>query len=125
PNLTYAPGTPERETLLTELNRLQAEQPTLAAHVGGEWRQGGGHEMKVVQPHDHQHVLASFHNSTTADAEAAIAAAADAAPEWQRMPMDERCAVLLRAADLLAGPWRQRLNAATMLGQSKTVQQAE
>ena len=73
-----------------------------------------------MQPHDHQHVLATFKNSTTKDAEAAVKAALDAAPMWRAMPFDERCAIILKAADLLAGPWRQRINAATMLGQSKT-----
>ncbi|WP_210648915.1 L-glutamate gamma-semialdehyde dehydrogenase [Nocardioides sp. SYSU D00065] len=125
PNLTYAPGSPERETLVAELARLEAEQRTFPAVIGGERRDGGGAETTVVQPHDHQHVLGTFRSSTTKDAEDAIKAAAEAAPLWQAMPFDERCAILLKAADLLAGPWRQRLNAATMLGQSKTAFQAE
>ena len=125
PNLTYAPGTPERETLLAELDRQERRQPTLRAVVNGRRRSGGGAEMKVVQPHDHQHVLATFKNSSTKDTEAAVKAALDAAPMWRAMPFDERAAVLLKAADLLAGPWRQRINAATMLGQSKTAFQAE
>jgi 1-pyrroline-5-carboxylate dehydrogenase len=125
PNLTYAPGTPERDALVAELERQERRQPTLRAVVNGRRRSGGGAEMTVVQPHDHQHVLATFKNSTTKDAEAAVKAALDAAPMWRAMPFDERCAILLKAADLLAGPWRQRLNAATMLGQSKTAFQAE
>ena len=103
-----------------ELQRLERRQHTFRAHINGRRRNGGGAEIKVVQPHDHQHVLGVLKNSTTKDAEAAIKAAKDAALPWQRMPFDERCAILLKAADLLAGPWRQRLNAATMLGQSKT-----
>jgi 1-pyrroline-5-carboxylate dehydrogenase len=91
----------------------------------GEKREGGGAEIKVVQPHDHQHVLGTFKNSTVDDAEAALKAAKAAALPWQRMPFDDKCSILLKAADLLAGPWRQRLNAATMLGQSKTSYQAE
>ena len=79
----------------------------------------------MVQPHAHAEVLGSSAHSTTADARDAIAAALSAAPSWRELPFDERAAVFLRAADLLAGPWRARLNAATMLGQSKTVQQAE
>ena len=79
----------------------------------------------MVQPHDHQHVLGTLKNSTTKDAEAAVKAATDAAPVWRGLPFDERAAVILKAADLLAGPWRQRINAATMLGQSKTAFQAE
>ncbi|MEZ5096762.1 MAG: L-glutamate gamma-semialdehyde dehydrogenase [Nocardioides sp.] len=84
-----------------------------------------GPEIKVVQPHDHQHVLGVLTGAGRAEATRAIKATADAAPMWRAMPLDERAAILLRAADLLAGPWRARLNAATMLGQSKTVWQAE
>jgi 1-pyrroline-5-carboxylate dehydrogenase len=125
PNLTYAPGTPERDALSAEILRLEGEQRSLDTYVGGEWKPGGGDEIRVVQPHDHQHVLGVIRNATQDDAQRAVAAAAEAAPEWQAMPFDERCAVLLKAADLLAGPWRQRLNAATVLGQSKTAFQAE
>ncbi|MBA8804450.1 1-pyrroline-5-carboxylate dehydrogenase [Nocardioides ginsengisegetis] len=125
PNLTYAPGSPERDALLAEIGRLEATQHDLHAYIGGEFRPAGGEEIKVVQPHDHQHVLGVTRNSTKADAQAAVDAALDAAPEWRAMPFDERCAILLKAADLLAGPWRQRINAATVLGQSKTAFQAE
>ena len=125
PNLTYAPGTAERKALEAELERQERRQHTLRAHINGRRRNGGGAEMTVVQPHDHQHVLGTFKNATTKDAEAAIRAALDAAPMWRAMPFDERCAIILKAADLLAGPWRQRINAATMLGQSKTAFQAE
>ena len=125
PNLTYAPGSPERAALLAEIENLQGTQHDLRAHIGGSWRAAGGDEVKVVQPHDHQHVLGVLKNSTTTDAKDAVQAATDAAPAWRDMPFDERCAIILKAADLLAGPWRQRLNAATMLGQSKTAFQAE
>src|SRR3954466_3702174 len=125
PNLTYAPGSAEREALSAELVRQERRQVTLRAHIGGRRRNGGGAEIQVVQPHDHQHVLGTLRNSTQADARAAIKAAADAAPGWRDMDFDDRAAVLLKAADLLAGLWRQRLNAATVLGQSKTPFQAE
>ncbi|HET6561067.1 MAG TPA: L-glutamate gamma-semialdehyde dehydrogenase [Marmoricola sp.] len=125
PNLSYAPGTPERAELEKELARQEAIEVELTAAIGGERRLGGGAEVAVVQPHDHDHVLGRFRSSTKADARAAVAAAADAAPGWAAMDFDDRAAVLLKAADLLAGPWRQRLNAATMLGQSKTAFQAE
>ncbi len=125
PNLTYAPGSPEREALVVELDKLERKQHDFKAHIGGRKKSGGGAEIKVVQPHDHQHVLGVLKNSTQADAKSAIAAAAKAAPDWAAMDVDQRCAVLLKAADLLAGPWRQRINAATMLGQSKTAFQAE
>jgi 1-pyrroline-5-carboxylate dehydrogenase len=125
PNLTYAPGAPEREALRVEIEKLERREKDLKAHIGGRRRAGGGPEHAVVQPHDHQHVLGRFKGATQADARAAIKAAGDAAHDWRTLDMDERCAVLLRAADLLAGPWRQRINAATMLGQSKTAFQAE
>ena len=125
PNLTYAPGSPERAALVAEIDRLEAKQHDLTATIGGEKRMGGGAEIPVVQPHDHAHVLGVLKNSTKADAQAAVDAAAAAAPGWRALPFDERCAIILKAADLLAGPWRQRLNAATMLGQSKTAFQAE
>ena len=124
-NLTYAPGSAEREELLAELARLERRQHNLRAYINGRRRSGGGREIHVVQPHDHQHVLGTMKNSTTRDAEAAIKAATAAAPAWRAMSIDDRCAILLKAADLLAGPWRQTLNAATMLGQSKTAFQAE
>ncbi|MFS3128154.1 L-glutamate gamma-semialdehyde dehydrogenase [Nocardioides sp. Bht2] len=125
PNLSYAPGSPEREALLAEIDTQQRRPRSLRAHIGGRRRPGGGEERAVVQPHDHAHVLGTYRNATTKDAEAAIKAAGAAAPGWRALPFDERAAVLLRAAELLAGPWRQRLNAATMLGQSKTAFQAE
>jgi 1-pyrroline-5-carboxylate dehydrogenase len=125
PTLTYAPGSPERAELELELKRQEGRQLELTASIGGVRRMGGGVEMPVVQPHDHAHVLGVMRNSTQADARDAVAAAGEAAPGWAAMSYDDRAAVLLKAADLLAGPWRQRLNAATMLGQSKTVFQAE
>jgi 1-pyrroline-5-carboxylate dehydrogenase len=125
PNLTYAPGTPERAELELELKRQEDRQLDLTATIGGRKKMGGGPETSVVQPHDHGHVLGVLKNSTQADARAAIAAAREAAPAWAALPFDDRAAVLLKAADLLAGPWRQRINAATMLGQSKTAFQAE
>ncbi len=125
PNLTYAPGTPERDALAAEIATLEGGgQKTLDAYIGG-WVAAGGAEIPVVQPHDHGHVLGVMKNATRADASRAIEAATEAAPAWRAMPIDERCAILLKAADLLAGPWRQRINAATVLGQSKTAFQAE
>jgi 1-pyrroline-5-carboxylate dehydrogenase len=125
PNLHYAPGSPERDAVEAELKRLQSRTINLPATIGGRRRMGGGAEFQVVQPHDHASVLGVSKHATKADAEAAVRAAAKAAPGWRALPFDERAAILLKAADLLAGPWRARLNAATMLGQSKTVWQAE
>ncbi len=125
PNLSYAPGSPERAALEVELKNLESKQVELTATIGGRKKLGGGAEIAVVQPHDHQHVLGVMKNSSKAEAKAAIEAAREAAPGWRALSLDDRAAVLLKAADLLAGPWRQRLNAATMLGQSKTAWQAE
>jgi 1-pyrroline-5-carboxylate dehydrogenase len=125
PNLSYAPGSAERTALEAALKELQTTQHDLTATIGGEKVNGGGTEIPVVQPHNHRHVLGVLRNSTRSDAETAIDAAAAAAPGWRDMAFDDRAAVLLRAADLLAGPWRARINAATMLGQSKTAWQAE
>jgi 1-pyrroline-5-carboxylate dehydrogenase len=125
PNLTYAPGSPEREELLAELARQEGTEVELTATIGGEQVRSRGAERAVVQPHDHQHVLGVLRGATQADARAAVDAARDAAPGWAALGYDDRAAVFLKAADLLAGPWRQRLNAATMLGQSKTAFQAE
>src|SRR5256714_7868618 len=92
---------------------------------GGAQRRGGGDVTGVVQPHRHRHVLGIAPNATNADAVAAVTAAKQAGPGWGELPFEERAAIFLRAAELLAGPWRDTLNGATMLGQSKSVQQAE
>ena len=125
PNLTYAPGSAERDALAAELLRQEAAEHPMDAYIGGEWVAGGGAEIAVVQPHDHAHTLGVLKSATQADAQRAIDAAVGAAPDWRAMPFDERAAILLKAAELLAGPWRQRINAATVLGQSKTAFQAE
>ncbi|MFD1321629.1 L-glutamate gamma-semialdehyde dehydrogenase [Micromonospora sonneratiae] len=121
----YAPGSAERDSLQRRLGELAAEQLSLPMTIGGQQRMGGGAAIEVVQPHRHQHVLGVTHNATNADALAAVTAAKQAAPMWRDLSFEERAAVFLRAADLLAGPWRDTLNAATMLGQSKTAIQAE
>ena len=95
PNLTYAPGSPERAELELELLRQEARQLELTATIGGEKRMGGGAETRVVQPHDHAHVLGVLNNSTKGDARAAIAAAHEAAPGWAALSFDDRAAVLL------------------------------
>jgi 1-pyrroline-5-carboxylate dehydrogenase len=125
PNLTYAPGSTERIELEQRLVELQKTQVDLKATIGGAQVWGKGEELSVVQPHNHQHVLGVTREASAADTRAAIQAAADAAPAWRAMSYDDRASILLKAAELLAGPWRQTLNAATMLGQSKTAFQAE
>ncbi|WP_410619010.1 L-glutamate gamma-semialdehyde dehydrogenase [Amycolatopsis sp. cmx-8-4] len=124
--LTYAPGSAERAELEGALKRLgQAEPVDLTVTVGGEQRPGGGEKIDVVQPHNRRHVLGTIHSATQQDATDAITAATQVAPEWRALSYDDRAAILLRAADLLTGPWRATINAATMLGQSKTATQAE
>ncbi len=126
PVLTYAPGSPERATLEERLKELAAADPVeLTATIGDQTRMAGGPSFDVTMPSDHAHVLGRANAATEADAAAAIEAAQDAAPDWAATSFDDRAAIFLRAADLLAGPWRATLNAATMLGQGKTVQQAE
>jgi 1-pyrroline-5-carboxylate dehydrogenase len=125
PIRSYAPHSPERESLRRRLTELEGIRHDLTITVGGEQRMAGGDPIEVVQPHDRHHVLGVTAQATSQDVADAVQAAKAAAPPWQNLPFDERAAVLLRAADLLAGPWRDTLNAATMLGQSKTVQQAE
>ena len=121
----YAPGTPERASLQAALAELGGVHHELPVTIDGARHVAGGAPFDVVAPHDHAHVLGTSGNATREDAKGAVEAALRAAPAWRDLPFDERAAVLLRAADLLAGPWRDRLNAATMLGQSKTCYQAE
>lgn len=124
--LEYAEGSVERGSLVRELDRMAAAGPVeIRATIGGRPRTPGGSRFEVTMPSDHHHVLATSGHSSIGDTEAAIAAAARAAPDWAGLGIDERAAIFLRAAELLSGPWRDRLNAATMLGQGKTVQQAE
>ncbi|MEU8511129.1 L-glutamate gamma-semialdehyde dehydrogenase [Kitasatospora sp. NPDC048722] len=125
PVRAYGPGSAERERLVRRLDELAAEQVPLPMTIGGEQRFGGGERIDVVQPHHHAAKLGVLGNATREDARAAVDAALAAGREWRSLSFDDRAAVFLRAADLLAGPWRETLNAATMLGQSKTVQQAE
>jgi 1-pyrroline-5-carboxylate dehydrogenase len=121
----YAPGSPERESLTRRLAELTAQRAELTMTIGGAQRMAGGEPFDVVAPHRHAHVLGASAQASTTDVADAVRAAMQAAPAWRELPFDERAAILLRAADLAAGPWRDTLNAATMLGQSKSVQQAE
>ncbi|MES9535721.1 L-glutamate gamma-semialdehyde dehydrogenase [Actinomadura sp. NPDC000600] len=125
PVRTYAPGSPERAALEARIKELGGAQTELTMAIGDERRMGAGTPVDVVEPHDHGHVLGRMGEATEADVTEAIAAAREAAPAWRAMSFDDRAAIFLRAAELLAGPWRATLNAATILGQSKSVQQAE
>jgi 1-pyrroline-5-carboxylate dehydrogenase len=125
PVLDYAPGSPERAELEVALAELSGQRIDLPHTIGGERVMGGGKKIDVRQPHAHKKVLGTMRNATIGDAQAAVQAAKDAAPAWRALSFDDRAAILLKAADLLSGPWRARLVAATMLGQSKTCYQAE
>jgi len=125
PVLNYALGSAERVELKAKLVDLSNTRFEFTCTIGGEQRMGGGTRGTVVQPHKHAHVLGEYANATAQDATDAIAAAAKAAPAWRALSYEDRAAIFLRAADLLAGPWRATINAATMLGQSKTAIQAE
>src|SRR3954451_8928331 len=124
PVRSYAPGSPEREELRLRLQQMESQQLEIPLVIGGE-RVETGDTFEAVEPHKRSHVLATVHKGGAAEVDRAIEAAGDAWQDWSRTPWEERAAILLRAADLLTGPWRQTLNAATMLGQSKTAQQAE
>ena len=126
PIKSYAPGSPERTSIEAKLSTLAAAGPIeLTAAIGGERRPAGGEPFDVTMPSDHHHVLGVSAHATEADAAEAIESATDAAADWAALGFDDRAAIFLRAAEMLAGPWRDTLNAATMLGQGKTVQQAE
>jgi 1-pyrroline-5-carboxylate dehydrogenase len=124
PIKSYAPGSTEREELRARLNELADQTLDLPLVIGGKDVQLS-ETFDQVMPHDKDHVLAKASKGDASHVQQAIDAAGAAWHDWSRTPWEERAAVLLRAADLLTGPWRATLNAATMLGQSKTAHQAE
>ena len=124
PVLGFAPGSPERTALQAACASMSRREIEIAPVIGGR-RVRTGKTSRAVLPHEHAHVLATWHKAGAREVERAVAAARGAWHDWSRMPWESRAAIFLKAADLLAGPWRHRLNAATMLGQSKTCHQAE
>ena len=124
PVLSYGPGSAEKASLKEKLAAMLDQQVEVPLVIGGEEVRTGD-TVDMVCPHDHRHVLGRFHQAGPAEVERAVVAAARAWEEWSEMGWEARAAVFLKAADLLAGPWRDTLNAATMLNQSKTVFQAE
>jgi 1-pyrroline-5-carboxylate dehydrogenase len=120
----YSPGSPERASLQVRLEQMKHEHPEIPMVIGGK-DVTTGTMAQAVMPHDKDHVLADVHQGGAAEVEKAIDAAGEAWQDWHRLPWEDRAAIFLRAAELLAGPWRDTLNAATMLGQSKTAHQAE
>ncbi|HCY77098.1 MAG TPA: 1-pyrroline-5-carboxylate dehydrogenase [Ignavibacteriales bacterium] len=124
PVKAYKPGSPEREELKKKLVELKSKQIEVPLIIGGEEVRTGNTE-KMVMPHNHSHVLGVYHKAGKKEVDMAVEAALKARKEWAEMPWEHRASVFLKIADLLAGPWRSTINAATMLGQSKTVYQAE
>ena len=124
PVLEYAPGSPEREELRVKVEQMKGERLEIPLVIGGEEIRTGD-TFEAVMPHDKDHVLADVHKAGPAEVEQAVSASAEAWEDWARLPWEERAAVFLRAAELLAGPWRSTLVGATMLNQSKTAHQAE
>ena len=124
PVLEYRPGSPERDALDRTIERLRSREIEIPARIGGR-KVRTGRLAEAVMPHDHGHVLGHWHQCRKAEVQQAIQAALAAHESWSRMPWTQRAAIFLKAADLLAGPYRALLNASTMLGQSKTVHQAE
>jgi 1-pyrroline-5-carboxylate dehydrogenase len=124
PTREYEPGSPERAELQQRLEELKSDRLEIPCVIGGE-EVRTGNTFRAVMPHEKGHVLAEVHKAGPAEVERAVKASAEAWEDWHRLPWEERAAVFLRAAELLSGPWRATLVAATMLNQSKTAYQAE
>jgi 1-pyrroline-5-carboxylate dehydrogenase len=124
PVKAYAPGSPEKTELKARLKAMAAERLDIPLIIGGKDVRSGD-KAQAVMPHDHRHVLGDWHRASKDHLGQAVEAAAKAHREWSRWPWEDRAAILLKAAELLTTTWRSTLNAATMLGQSKTVFQAE
>jgi 1-pyrroline-5-carboxylate dehydrogenase len=121
----YQPGSHERAVLESKIKELAGQRAELTMTIGGRQQMPPGDLIDVVQPHNSKHVLGQLGNATDVDVAAAIYAAKQAASGWRELAFEDRAAIFLKAADLLAGPWRATVNAATILGQSKSPYQAE
>jgi 1-pyrroline-5-carboxylate dehydrogenase len=124
PVLNYGPRSVERAALKAALEAGRAQQIDIPMYIGGQ-EVRTGKTLEVRPPHDHKHVIATYHEGDSSHVHAAIEAALAAKEQWENLPWEQRAAIFLKAADLLAGPYRARINAATMLGQSKNAYQAE
>src|SRR5690554_2884119 len=122
--LSYAPGSTERKLLKEAIETARSSEADIPMHIGS--REVRTNNKKALRPpHDHQHVLGYYHQGDKSHVNAAIQTALDAKKDWEKLAWQERAAIFLKAADLIAGPYRSKLNAATMLGQSKNAYQAE
>lgn len=124
PIKSYAPGTPEREEVLNTYKSMYASHVEVPLYIGNQQVKSGD-TKPINPPHDHQHEVGVYHNAKKEHVDQAIEAALDAKQAWADLPWEQRAAVFLKAAELIAGPYRQKLNAATMIGQSKNIFQAE
>lgn len=124
PVLSYAPGTPERKEVLTTYKKMYGEEIEIPLYINGKEILTGD-TVTISPPHDHQHKLGVFHKAEKKHVQNAIDTALEARKAWSVMPWEQRAAIFLRAAELIAGPYRAKINAATMLGQSKNIYQAE
>ena len=124
PVMGYAPGSPEREAVLAAYNELFNSKTEVPLYINGQDIKTGN-TRTMSPPHDHQHVVGEYHLAEKSHIDAAIATALEARKEWSQMPWEQRAGIFLRAAELIAGPYRAKINAATMIAQSKTVHQAE
>ena len=124
PVKSYKPGSPEREEELTTYKAMLKETLEVPMYINGEDIKSGNTQFMSPQ-HDHQHILGSYHTAEKAHVETAIATALEARKSWAQLPWEQRAGIFLRAAELIAGPYRTKINASTMIGQSKTVFQAE
>ena len=121
----YQPGSHERAALESKIKELAGQRAELTMTIAGRQQMPDGEKINVVQPHSYRHVLGEYGQASDVDVAAAIYAAKQAAPGWRALSFDDRAAIFLKAAELLAGPWRATVNAATVLGQSKSPYQAE
>ena len=124
PILSFAPGSPERASLQAKYDEMAAQTIEIPLIIGGKEIKTGD-TGNCVMPHNHQHVLATFHKAEETEANMAIDAAMDTWKTWSKTSLEERTAIFRKAAELLQGPWRDTINAATMLNQSKNAFQAE
>jgi len=124
PVYDYAPGTPEREALKATLKEMKAEQVEVPLYIGNEQIKTGN-KKKLSSPHNHQHTLGHYHEGDASHVKQAIDSALNVKENWENMPWEQRGSIFLKAADLISGPYRYKMNAATMLGQSKTAHQSE
>ncbi len=124
PIKNYAPGSPERKELQAMLKELRKKEIDIPMYIGGKEVHEGS-KVRIAPPHDHKHTLGYFHKSEKKHVEQAIEAALSARDKWAALSWEHRASIFLRAAELIAGPYRAKLNAATMLGQSKNAFQAE